>query len=47
MSDSCLGTLGETHDGFILVEPLQTKILQAQDVIDLHCVHENLLSVVS
>jgi hypothetical protein len=47
MGDSCFGTLGETHDGFILVEPLQTKILQAQDVIDLHCVHGNLLSVVS
>jgi len=35
MCDSCLGTLGETHDGLILVEPLQTKVLQAQDVVDL------------
>src|SRR5579871_5175517 len=41
--DSRLGTLSEPEDGLILVKPLQTQILQTQDVIDLHCVHKDLL----
>src|SRR5215472_8161616 len=41
--DSRLGPPGESEDGLIFVEPLQTKILQTQDVVDLHCVHKDLL----
>src|ERR1051326_3794885 len=43
--DSRLGPLGESQDRLILVQPLQSKVLQTQDVIDFYCVHTDLLVV--
>src|SRR6185369_8170109 len=40
--DSRLGPLGESQDRLILVQSLQSKILQTQDVIDFYCVHTDL-----
>jgi hypothetical protein len=40
--DSRLGPLGKSQDRLILVQSLQSKILQTQDVIDFYCVHTDL-----